>query len=72
MTFPQSSRLFFERLCANDKEYREYPEAYHHLHNDLCAQEVARDILNWLERQVNRELMTESTVLLEEEGNLFH
>ncbi len=54
VAMPHSSRLFFDKLCVIDKEYQEYPEAYHDLHNDICAQEVAKDIIEWLEKQLDK------------------
>lgn len=45
-----SSRQVFEQVGSIDKEYREYPDAYHDLHSDLCAATVAEDIGNWLHR----------------------
>lgn len=53
VTLPETGRLAFERLSGLDKEYREYPGAYHDLHNDLCAQRVTQDILQWLERHLD-------------------
>lgn len=50
VTAPSSGRLAFAALPGADKEYREYPGAYHDLHNDLFAQAVACDIVHWLER----------------------
>lgn len=56
VTLPESGRLAFERLQMLDKEYREYPQAYHDLHNDICAPRVFQDILHWLERHTNVDL----------------
>lgn len=50
VTLPTSSRMLFERLPLFDKEYREYEDGYHDLHNDIEAERVAHDIANWLDR----------------------
>jgi len=48
------SRIFFEQLPITNKEYLEYADAYHDLHLD--APQVANDICNWLDRQIQHEL----------------
>jgi alpha-beta hydrolase superfamily lysophospholipase len=55
VALPESSRYFFKQLRSEDKEYREYAGGYHDLHNDDCAPTVNRDIINWLERQINHQ-----------------
>lgn len=47
---PDSVRQMFDHIQTTDKEYHEYPDAYHDLHNDRCAAIVVQDILDWLER----------------------
>jgi alpha-beta hydrolase superfamily lysophospholipase len=47
---PQGTRLFFEKVTCPDKEFKEYPGAYHELHNELNYQEVMADLSSWLER----------------------
>lgn len=49
----ESSRRAFEQIQNQDKEYREYPGAYHDLHNDFCELTVVQDILSWLERHLS-------------------
>jgi len=45
---PSATENFF-RLCGSaDKTYKVYPEAFHELHNDLVAEEVFHDLLQWL------------------------
>jgi alpha-beta hydrolase superfamily lysophospholipase len=51
-----NSRELFERMAIVDKEYREYPDAYHDLHNDLDMSKVVGDIANWLDRHIDGEL----------------
>lgn len=50
---PDSGRTMVDHLQTLDKEYREYPHAYHDLHNDVCASVVVRDILYWLDRHTD-------------------
>ncbi len=52
VTFPDSSRVFFNRLTLEDKELKEYPDSYHELQNDLNYLEVLADIENWLARHL--------------------
>ncbi|PSN17953.1 lysophospholipase [filamentous cyanobacterium CCP5] len=52
VVLPEGGRMAFDRIQIPDKEYREYPQGYHDLHNDICAPTVVRDILYWLERHV--------------------
>lgn len=51
-----SSRILFEQIAILDKEYREYPGAYHDLHNDSDTPQVITDMINWLDRHVAGEL----------------
>jgi alpha-beta hydrolase superfamily lysophospholipase len=55
VALPAGSRRLFEQIQLMDKEHREYPGAFHDLHNEMNAHTVSRDIANWLTRQVNRE-----------------
>ncbi len=55
VALPAGSRRLFEQLQMMDKEHREYPGAFHDLHNEINAHIVASDITNWLNRQVNQE-----------------
>ncbi|HBB35919.1 MAG TPA: lysophospholipase [Cyanobacteria bacterium UBA8803] len=52
VTPPEGGRLFFEAVRCSDKTRKEYPEAYHELHNDLDYQEVLTDVANWLEQHL--------------------
>jgi alpha-beta hydrolase superfamily lysophospholipase len=49
VTFPESSKIFYEQLTCTDKTRIEYPEAYHELQDDLNYQEVLADLETWLE-----------------------
>ncbi|MDY6783659.1 MAG: alpha/beta hydrolase [Cyanobacteriota bacterium] len=49
VALPEGSRCFIEQVAAPDKELREYPEAYHEMHNDLNCREVLSDLERWLE-----------------------
>lgn len=55
ITSPEGSRSAFAKLPDTDKAYREYPDAYHDLHNDTCAETVSQDILHWLESHTQSE-----------------
>ncbi len=57
VTSPESSRTAFTQLPDLDKTYREYPDAYHDLHDDTCALTVSQDILHWLENHTSLEPM---------------
>ncbi len=48
---PEGTRLFWEKVTFPDKEFKEYPGAYHELHNELNYQEVMADISAWLARR---------------------
>ncbi len=52
VALPASSQALFQQIPSPDKEHREYPGAYHDLHNDTAADQVSRDIAHWLDRQV--------------------
>ncbi|HEY9762876.1 MAG TPA: lysophospholipase [Trichocoleus sp.] len=54
---PVGSRQLFQQLPLIDKEYREYSGGFHDLHNDICAQQVALDVFNWVDRHVKGELL---------------
>jgi hypothetical protein len=53
VALPAGSRQLFRQIQNWDKEYREYGGNYHDLQMDTCAEQVAADILNWLERHLN-------------------
>jgi alpha-beta hydrolase superfamily lysophospholipase len=54
MVPPEGSRQFFARLRQADREYREYPGAYHGLLADLNHQEVLEDVGRWIESHMTR------------------
>lgn len=49
VALPQGTVEFYRNLATSDKTYREYVDAYHDLHNDTCAAEMAADIIDWLD-----------------------
>lgn len=49
---PNGSRRFVANVTVPDKELREYPGAFHQVHNDTCHEEVTGDLLAWLERHL--------------------
>jgi acylglycerol lipase len=49
MVSPEGSRLFFSRVRYPDREFREYPGAYHALLVDVDHEEVLRDLETWME-----------------------
>lgn len=57
VALPAGSRQLFQQLPLIDKEYREYAGGFHDLHNDVCAQQVALDVANWVDRHVKGELL---------------
>jgi len=48
------AKRYFDRLEASDKEFILYPGAYHTLHNDLATENVLRDVLDWMNRRLER------------------
>jgi alpha-beta hydrolase superfamily lysophospholipase len=53
VALPEGSRQLFQQIRLMDKEYREYPGSYHDLQNDTCAQQVAVDIIHWLNQHIS-------------------
>lgn len=49
MVPPEGSRRFFAQVRLGDREFREYPGAYHGLFADLNHQEVLEDVERWIE-----------------------
>jgi alpha-beta hydrolase superfamily lysophospholipase len=47
---PDVNRQFFEQLPLTDKEWRDYPESYHELFDDLDYPKVVADLADWLDR----------------------
>jgi acylglycerol lipase len=48
MVPPDGSRQFFRRTRLADREFREYPDAYHCLFADLNHEEVLQDLERWI------------------------
>ena len=52
MVPPAGSRRFFTRLRLADREFHEYPDAYHGLFADLNHEEVLSDLERWIEKHL--------------------
>ena len=52
MVPPGGSRSFFAKVQYPDREFREYPEAYHGLFADLNFDLVLRDVERWMEGRI--------------------
>jgi alpha-beta hydrolase superfamily lysophospholipase len=48
----EGARALYEAASSADKTLRVYAGAKHELHNDLCHEQVARDVVEWLDRVV--------------------
>jgi acylglycerol lipase len=53
MVPPDGSRSFFAQVRWPDREFREYPEAYHALFADFNHGEVLGDLERWLEAHIS-------------------
>lgn len=49
----EGSRELFEKISSADKEIVIYPGGAHEPHNDLCREEVARDVEDWMSRHLH-------------------
>jgi alpha-beta hydrolase superfamily lysophospholipase len=45
----EGAKRFFEAVTYPDKAIRIYPGGLHEPHNDIQWEEVARDVIEWLE-----------------------
>lgn len=45
------SQKFYEKLASSDKTLKIYEGCYHELFNELCKEEVFRDMEKWLEKR---------------------
>jgi alpha-beta hydrolase superfamily lysophospholipase len=52
VALPAGSRHFFQQVLLADKEYQEYPGAYHELQDDLEYLKVIADLEQWLEKHL--------------------
>jgi alpha-beta hydrolase superfamily lysophospholipase len=52
MVPPEGSRRFFARVRYPDREFREYPGAYHCLFADFDHGEVLRDLEQWIDSHI--------------------
>lgn len=58
MVPPDGSRDFFAKVELSDREYREYPGAYHGLFADVDAGLVLRDLERWIEEHIRAKSVT--------------
>jgi alpha-beta hydrolase superfamily lysophospholipase len=52
MVPPDGSRTFFAKVRYPDREFREYPDAYHGLFADRGFEEVLDDLERWIDRHI--------------------
>jgi alpha-beta hydrolase superfamily lysophospholipase len=52
MVPPDGSRTFFAKVRFPDREFREYPDAYHGLFADLGFEAVLGDLEGWIDRHI--------------------
>ena len=52
MVPPDGSRTFFAKVRFPDREFREYPDAYHCLFADLGFEAVLGDLEGWIDRHI--------------------
>ena len=52
MVPPDGSRTFFAKVRFPDREFREYPDAYHGLFADRGFEEVLGDLARWIDRHI--------------------
>jgi alpha-beta hydrolase superfamily lysophospholipase len=52
MVPPDGSRTFFAKVRFPDREFREYPEAYHGLFADVGFETVLGDLEGWIDRHI--------------------
>jgi alpha-beta hydrolase superfamily lysophospholipase len=52
VTCPTATQDFFGRIKSEDKRLVLVPDALHETHNDVCRNEVLREILKWLRTRV--------------------
>jgi acylglycerol lipase len=52
MVFPEGTRAFFAAAGSTDKQYLEYPGAYHALFADLDRERVLADLERWAEQRL--------------------
>lgn len=52
VTDPDGGKRFCQSITFPDKEWREYPEMYHELQNDIGYEQVLSDLEAWLDRHL--------------------
>ncbi len=53
VTSADATREFFEAVGSEDKRFLALPEALHETHNDLCRDQVLREVVRWVEQRLN-------------------
>ncbi len=51
---PHGSATFFENAATKDKERHLYPDGRHEPHNDIDRETVLQDLLNWLNKHLQK------------------
>jgi alpha-beta hydrolase superfamily lysophospholipase len=52
VTSMEATREFHERAGSADKMFALYPDARHETHNDLCRDQVLKDVAAWIEARI--------------------
>jgi alpha-beta hydrolase superfamily lysophospholipase len=52
VTSPAATKEFYEGVGSADKRLAIFPEALHETHNDLCREEVLREVVGWVEERL--------------------
>lgn len=52
LNLPEGSTWLYEHVSSSDKTIQIYPNSYHEPHNDLDREEVFRDLVAWIEKEI--------------------
>ena len=52
INLPEGSTWLHEHVSSPDKTLRIYPNSFHEPHNDLDRDEVYRDIVDWIGKEI--------------------
>ncbi|PMB67990.1 putative monoglyceride lipase [Beauveria bassiana] len=50
----EASKKFFNEQSTNDKTHKAYDGAYHQIHADLCKDDFARDVIEWISARCDK------------------
>ena len=53
----EGAKKFFDQIRSHDKEFIGYPGGYHELHSDLDTEKMLSDLLDWINRHVEAQLL---------------